>query len=549
MSEVNRPAPYEPVRSQTRSWFSWVWLLPLVALGIGLTMLFRVWEQAGPVIVIHFESAEGLSAGQTEVKFRNVVIGEVTDISLTDDNLGVQVKVQLEQGSDAFVSKDARYWIVQPRISSAGVSGLGTLLSGDYIAADPGSDRQTTDRFEGLDTPPPVTFGEQGRSFYVKADRLGSMNNGSPLYYRDIQVGQVVGYELNPEGTDVSIELFVQSPYDSRITSSSRFWAASGIDVQVGADGLDVAVQSLMALISGGIAFENIDQQGQPVEADREFRLYPDKGSALAPDRGHSVPVMMRFSQTLRGLDVGAPVEFMGRWIGEVTDVELDYDPETQSFPLLVYANLYPKTMGDAYSKLRNTLPQEVAATEASRQLFDQFVGRGLSAEARTGNLLTGKRFIALDFQEPAASDPEIAQDGILEIPTTLTSLDQIQDQLAKLMDRVSGLPIESMVENVNGSFRSLKSTLDTMDKQTLPEMTKALASIEKVGDEMDRTMEAVRDILRSDSPRRGQLQQALTEMERMARSVRNLTDYLRRNPESLLRGRSTTGNYEEPEQ
>src|SRR5699024_8597814 len=209
-----------PAKVRKRRWtVSLIWLVPLVAALIGLSLVVSAWLSAGPEIVISFQDAQGITAGKTEVKYKNVVIGKVQSLQLNDDRSKVLVKVALDQRAESFATEGSRFWVVRPRIGLGGVSGLGTLFSGSFIGADTGGSKQYKDHFKGLEKPPPLTHAEAGRSFLLASDDLGSLDIGSPVYFRRIQVGRVVAYHLDKDGKGVTLQLFVKAPNDKFVTA------------------------------------------------------------------------------------------------------------------------------------------------------------------------------------------------------------------------------------------------------------------------------------------------------------------------------------------
>lgn len=526
---------------KSRRWgLSLVWLVPLVAALVGLSMLIRAWQDAGPSVRITFETAGSLAPEKSPVKYRNVVIGQVTGVQLSEDHEKVIVTVQLNREASSFTREDSRYWVVRPRIGAEGISGLDTLLSGDFIAADPGKSSERSETFTGLESPPPVTYGEPGKRFHLKAQDLGSLDIGSPVYYRKVRVGQVVSYKLDESGDGVNVNVFIAAPNDRFVTDDTRFWNASGIDVQVGANGLDIDTQSLISVVAGGIAFgtPSFKESLEPAQAGTEFQLFGEREVAFAPSRGPAQEIRMRFDQSLRGLHEGAPVDFMGKRIGEVTTVSLDYDIQQQTFPVIVEARVHPKLMGRAYDKLLETVDSRAGEKEVIPRLFNTFVLQGLRAEARTSNLLTGQMHVSLEFYDDADPvDVEVTQQPIV-VPTRPTSLDQLQDQLVSLVDRLSQVPFESIAGNMDGSLAELRKTLEQINDNVLPTTLSALQGIDNSMKDMQKTLGTAAEALDPASPERQRLGHALDEVERMSRSVRELTDYLRRHPEALIKGR-----------
>ncbi|WP_165855515.1 intermembrane transport protein PqiB [Marinobacter sp. JSM 1782161] len=546
----NGTTPQSPPEADvtSRRWrLSLVWLVPLVAALVGLSMLIRAWQDAGPTVQVSFETASGLTPGQSQVKYRNVVIGEVSDIQLSGDNRNVLVTIELNHEAEAFTREDSRYWVVRPRIGTGGISGLDTLLSGDFIAADPGNSEQRTNRFEGLESPPPVTYGEPGKRFELKAQDLGSLDIGSPVYYRKVRVGQVVSYGLDKSGDGVDVVVFVNAPNDRFVTGDTRFWNASGIDIGVSADGLELDSESLISVLTGGIAFgtPEFSANREPAQAGTQFQLFNERGVALSPGKGPAQMIRMRFDQSLRGLKEGSPVELIGKEIGEVSRVTLDYDPASHTFPVVVDARVYPQLMGQAYGKLLSAIGEPVGGPSEVPLLFEELVSQGLRAEARTSNLLTGQLYVSLELYPNASKTEFNVAKRPIRIPTRPTSLEKLQEQLTRLVERLSNIPYESIARNMDGSLDALQQTLGQINRDVLPSAVDSLQGMDQVMAQMQSTLTTAADALDPDSPERARLGHALDEVERMSRSVRELTDYLRRHPEAMLRGRAAPARSE----
>jgi paraquat-inducible protein B len=530
-------SPGNPDVRRRRFNVSLVWLVPIVAAVIGLSMVVHNSLSAGPKITVSFETAEGLEANKTQVKYKNVVIGQVTAIALSEDRNRVVATIELKDSAKSFTTEDSRFWVVRPRIGAQGISGVDTLLSGAFISADPGASQQTRSDFRGLEIPPPITYGQRGKRFTLHADDLGSLDIGSPVYYRRIQVGQVVQVGLSQDGKGVDIEVFVNSPNDEFVTTNTRFWNASGVDISLGADGLKVNTQSVSSIVSGGVAFVEPKYNPEQKQAPEmtKFDLFADQQSALAPPDGTPRYIRMRFDQSLRGLAVGSQVEFLGVNLGRVVSIDLDYDAKSQTFPTMVGAVIFPDRLGKANDKLAQIAGKGNEDVQAAKML-SEFVKHGLRAQARTGNLLTGQLYISLAFLPKA---PPVTFDMAarpLEIPTAPGSFDKLQEQLQAIVDKVSKLPIDQIADNLNGSLAEMHKSLARFNGQVLPELADTMAQTRK-------TMAAAADTLGEDSPQRQQIGQAMDEVQRTVRSVRVLTDYLGRHPEALIRGRVSEGS------
>jgi paraquat-inducible protein B len=519
----------EPEVRHSRFGVSLIWLVPILAALVGISLAVKAWMQQGPTIRISFASAEGVEADKTEVKYKNVVIGKVDAIDLSPDHKRVIVKVTLNKSAESFATADARFWVERARIGLGGVSGVGTLLSGSYIGADAGDSHERRDQFTGLENPPAVMHGAPGKSFVLHSDDLGSLDIGSPVYFRRIRVGRVTSYQLDKDGKGVSLAVFIDSPNDKFVSRSSRFWNASGVDISLGADGLKVNSQSLVTVVAGGVAFQDPPgpHDATPAAEDAAFTLFEDRTIAMAPPDGPAHYVRMRFDQTLRGLAVGAPVEFLGVKIGQVVSINLDYDARRQRFPLVVGAVLYPQRLGRAYEKLM----AEDQGRNSEADLLGRLIAQGLRAQARNGNLLTGQMYIALDFVPNA---PKVAFDAKakpLELPTAPGNFDKLQEQLGQIVDKVQKIPFDSIGRNLDGSLAELHATLGKVNREVLPQLNGTLAGAQ-------RTLHSADGALSPDSPLQRELGDTLEQLQRMARSLRALTDYLGGHPEALIRGR-----------
>ena len=539
---VDRDALPTPVVKQRRFNASLIWLIPALAALIGISLVVNSWLQAGPLITISLQSAEGLDAGKTPVKYKNVVIGRVKKIRLSSDRSHVLVSVALEKSASSFATKGTRYWVVRPRIGLGGVSGIDTLFSGAFIGADVGESNKEEENFKALEVPPAVNHGTPGRSFILHTDDLGSLDVGSPVYFRRIQVGRVASYELDKDGKGISLHIFVDGPNDKFVTTSTRFWNASGVDLSVGANGLKLNTQSLATVLAGGLAFQ--DPPGPhdetPAPEDASFKLFSDQATAMAPPDGEPRYIRMRFDQSVRGLAVDSPVEFLGINIGRVVSVRLDYDEKTENFPVLVGALVYPQRLGVAYEKLE-ALARASGENPDLSQLMGRLIAHGLRAQARTGNLLTGQLYVALDFVPHAPKvtfDPDAKP---MTIPTVPGSFSKLQEQLAETVDKISKIPFDSIGRNLDQTLAQLNATLTLANGQTLPAFKDTLQGVQK-------TMGSANEALSADSPLQQNLGATLEQVQRMARSLRVLTDYLGEHPEALIRGRRADPRLDPPQ-
>lgn len=527
----NRSPPSPEIRPRSRLRVSLVWLVPLVAALVGLGLVVRSVLLSGPTITISFKTAQGLEQGKTEVKYKNVVVGKVHDISLDNNFNNVLVTVELTRRAAGLAVEDTRFWVVRPRVDWGGVSGLNTLLSGAYIGVDIGTSKQPREHFVGMDDPPAITHDQHGTKYVLHADDLGSLNIGSPVYYRKIAVGRVAADKLDDDGQGVTLEVFVKAPYDKFVTRQTRFWNASGVDLSLNAGGLTLNTQSLITVLAGGIAFEPLPghDDAPHAPADSKFTLYSDRGTALAPTDGPPEHIRMDFHQSIKGLSVGADVNFRGIDFGHVTAVNLHYDPDKTDFWAEVDADIYPDRLGPAQRTIEKL---GEAAGPAHEQLMANMVKHGLRAQLRTGNLITGQLYVALDFMHgasPVEYDPHLRP---IRIPTVKGSLEQIQTQISEIVRKLNDIPFDRIGNNLNATLRSANALLQQLDGHLAPQ---AQATLEQV----QHTLAAAdRSLASGDSPLQQNARRTLSDVQRAARAMGDLADYLQRHPEALIRGR-----------
>lgn len=536
---------------------SLAWLVPIAALTVGALLIARTVLQTGPTITIAFRTAEGMEAAHTEVRFKEVVVGKVTKVALSPNREQVFVTVKLDKSAERLAVEDTRFWPVRPRVGLAGVSGLGTLFSGAYIGVDAGVSKEDRQLFTGLEAPPSQLRGEPGRSFTLAAQDLGSLDVGSPVYYRRAQVGRVVGYTLDPARDTLAVQVVIAAPNDQLVTPQSRFWNASGIDLTVNASGLTLDTQSLASVVLGGVAFANpADAAPSPPAADgQRFELFANRKVALAPPDGPPLRVRMVFDQAQRGLVVGAPVDMLGVELGTVRSIALTQAPKSDQFPVEVVADIYPLRLG---SVRRQFGASGDGAGRADALFMKRAVDHGLRAQVRSGNLLTGQLYVALDFipKSPAATldvrtDPPT-------IPTVRGTLSDLQPQLADIVARLSkvkfdeiGNDLQETLRNASAAGNGLQETLTSATsaiRQLTPEAQRTLADVRQTLTTAQATLANLdRNVTQGDAPLQRSFNQALAEMQRAAQALRVLSDYLQLHPESLLRGKPADADPTKP--
>jgi paraquat-inducible protein B len=549
MSQENSNAPdlesLPQAVVQRKKQISIVWLVPVVAILIGGWLAYKGLTEKGPEVTIGFESAEGLEAGKTKLKYKDVEMGQVQTIRFNADLTRVLVTAELVKEAEPYLTENTRFWVVRPRVTASGVSGLGTLFSGAYIGMDPGKKGKPARHFEGLEIPPLVTTATPGREFVLKAGALGSLDIGSPVYYRQIQVGRVIAYELDKEGQSLNIKVFINAPHDSLVFKNTRFWNASGFDLKLDAGGLKINTESLVSIMMGGIAFETPTslEAGGPVEEGYVFRLYANRESIFERTYTEKKYYILHFDESIRGLTIGAPVEFRGMKIGQVIDINMEFNRETNSPFITVLIETEPQRW-ELVGK----------ATSNSQQEIEKLVARGLRAQLKTGSLLTGQLFVDVDFH-PAAPKAQIKYgQKYPEMPTIPAPLQVITARVNALLSKLESVPIEQIgkdlgdtlqnvkrlsesrqlleaVQSLNETLQHTRQLMQNLDTNVAPAISSTL-------DQVQKTLASAEGTLGKDAPLQHEMRRALKELAEAARGIRILTDYLERNPDALIYGK-----------
>jgi paraquat-inducible protein B len=533
--------PRAIARKPGMRWLQPVWIIPIVAVIIGGWLTFQHFIERGPTIQVRFRTAEGLEAGKTRIKYKDVDIGIVRRIELGDDRNGVVVTAEMvKQASSGLLVEDSRFWVVRPRISGGRVSGLGTLLAGASIALDPGKSTQERREFEGLETPPVVTEGLPGRAFRLTADDVGSLDLGSPVYFRGITAGQVVSTEATRDGSQVIVGIFIDAPFDQFVTPNSRFWNASGVDLSLDASGLKVNTESMISVLVGGIAFDT-PPGAQRASPNDLFVLWADRATAMRARDTVIEDYAMYFDRSVRGLAVGAPVDFRGITIGEVSRIDLEYEPDPVNFRTRVDIHLFPERLKPRARD--GTVKPSNLDKMSPEERMRRFVSAGFRGQLRDSNVLTGSLYIALDFIPNA---PPAAIDFHQNPPVIPTApgggLTDLQESVARILKHLEKVPFDQIGEDLRKSLAQLQTTLETanklekhLDADIVPEMKRTL-------EQARRTLEEAQKAVSDDAPLQTDLRDTLDEVNRASRSLRALVDYLERHPDALIRGRREEG-------
>ncbi|MBW1841916.1 MAG: MCE family protein [Deltaproteobacteria bacterium] len=536
-----------------------VWLIPLITVIIGGWLIVKTLSEKGPEITITFKTAEGIEAEKTKIKYKDIEIGVVESVYFSKDFSHVIVKAAMEKEAAPFLRRDTRFWVVRPQFSLRGATGLGTLLSGAYIEIEPGQGAPQQ-RFIGLDVPPVVKADVAGKKIMLMTQKLGSIDTGSPVYYQGILAGEILGWELGNDRKSIFIYAFIKAPYDELVQSNTRFWNVSGLDVSIGADGINVRTESIQSLLYGGIAFETpetLERAKEDVEG-LVFTLHDNLDRIREQAFIKKITFILFFDGSVRGLNVGAPVEFKGIKVGSVTDIRLEFDNRDASFRIPVLIEIEPERV-IARGDDKDASPY---------QILKNLVDRGLRAQLQTGSLLTGQLFIELDMHPETPIHLVKSEVPYPELPTIPAELEQMttsfknilaglekvdMEQIgAELLASLQGAnklinnpALQASAKDLEESLIAFKSIMQKIDRRIEPitvNLEKAIASGHQALEKTQATMGLIDEILEPGSPFQYRLIELSEELAEMARSIRILVDLLERNPNALIFGKDASG-------
>lgn len=542
-----------------------VWVIPLVAVLIGAWLAWTTISKEGPTITVSFETGEGLQAGQSLLKFKDITFGTVQSLDLAPDHQHVNITIKTTRAAEKLLTDRTIFWVVKPRLFAGNVSGLDTLLSGAYIAMLPGTDGGVPQRsFTGLENPPVLQANVPGRTFLLKASRIGSISLGSPVFFRDFNVGEVLGWDLDHMADNVTIHVFVRAPFDKYVIDDTRFWNASGLSVKFGGAGIQLQLESVKALVLGGIAFDTPAPAedakpmppAAPSAADHVFPLFADRDTAKNSSYSRRIRLVAYFPGSVRGIEPGSDVLIHGMTVGHVQDVHLSFDPLKNDIVAPIRFEVEPERILGVGG--RQVFPTDADAVNA-------MIEKGFRASLQTTSLITGQQAVAIDIV-PNAPPATVTKDGeYFVMPTTSGGgFSDLQASAATLLDKVNTIPFDQIGQNLNGILKSVDTaTAGPELKQSVAELSGTLAAVQDVArklnngltptlkqlpvltNELTQAIANTNKLVQSVNNGYGDNTKFNRDVERMLaqlndtlRAVRSLADLLTRHPEALIKGR-----------
>ncbi|WGI23750.1 intermembrane transport protein PqiB [Halomonas alkaliantarctica] len=520
---------------QTR--LSPIWVVPIVAIAIGLWLVYDNYSSRGTLVTLTMDNAEGIEAGNTLIRSRNVEVGRVQGVRLSDDLSHAVLTARIQPEVEDMLREDARFWVVKPRIGREGISGLGTVLSGAYIQLEPGTEEAPRREFPVSDIPPVAPAGQAGLRLSLTSQLGNSLRVGDPVSYQGYTVGRIEENSFEPRSRTMQHQVFIEEPYTNLVTDSTRFWTSSGIDFRLDADGVRVNVESLEALLGGGVSFgvpEDLPM-GQPVEANTHFTLYADENAAREGTFNRYLEYVLLVDETVRGLSKGAPVEFRGVRIGTVAAVPWNFtapQPDSRArFAIPVLIRIEPQRLGIENSDID---------LEEWETRFQRMFGLGLRASLKSGSLLTGALFVDLNFQRDLADEYVAERFSDRDVfPTVPGGFAQIQAQVTDLLDKLNALEVEPLLTGLDRNLQASESMLNEV-RDVSASLNQLINDPETqaVGGNLNATLDELRSTLQGLSPSSPAYQELTTAIERLDRLMRDLqplTRTLNDNPRALL--------------
>lgn len=520
--------------------FNPIWIVPFLALCLGAYMVVHSVITEGPEITIAFENASGLSAGKTKVKYRDVDVGLVTEVTLTDDFEGVLATVKMDYHVRDLLTPDTRFWVVTAQVGLGNITGLETLLSGAYVRMAPGASRgRLTREYTALRKPPLTPADAPGLRVQLLGSSSRAVRTGDPIIYKGYTVGRIESAEFDIEHEQMRYEAFVDAPFDELVNSSVRFWNTSGVSVSASAEGLRVRTGSLYTALLGGVAFGRPDgmAEGEPVERGSQFTLYESLEAARENPFVAGTRVVVRFKQSVKGLLPGAPVEYRGIVMGRVERLMIremiaertatideagDNPSEGQPIPVLLY--IEPG---------RFSLPDDDESVELMQRIFARGVPAGLRASLETANLLTGAKYISFDYHTDLGGQAELVDWlGLPEIPVRDGGVDQIMSKVNAILDQVNRAPIEATIANANAAIVDLNKVLEGLGEMIRGKGMQDLpANLDATLQQLQQTL----DGLAPGSELYRNLNASMRQLERTLDNVESLTRTLSSQPNAAI--------------
>jgi len=531
-----------------------IWLVPLIAMIIALWLAFQYYSKIGPTVEISFKANAGLIANQSQLKMRDVTIGMVSKISLSDDGNGVKVQVKVNKEVEKYLNEKAKFWIVHADVGSHGVSGLDTLLSGSYIELHSSKEKKTKVKFTGLEKPY-IDKDAEGKYYLLSAPYSNNISEGSHVYYRMIEVGNVERVAISPDGKKVNFTIFIKKRYTSFVNDQSQFYTTSSFSLDFSQGKLDMNIASVSQLVHGGISiYTPLQTIGTNITtARKQKRVFPLYKSLSEMKAKHLMTgaddkvYAFNFNENITKLEIGSPIEFNGFQVGYVTDINSHFETKTKKIKSKVYAIIHTKAFSNNEEK------------KSGEKTLEMLVNKGLKASLSSTIPMIGSDYIDLVFDQSSSGRID-NNTTYARFPTTKRAegstllkeieglvvkieklpLENLLKSATKLLDD-NNKPVQRLLKDLRHAINDFDITIKNLNKFTGQE------SLQQLPAELTSTMNELSDTLRrvqalsteygADSKFASELSLALKELTFTAESMGRVSLKLEKKPNALILG------------
>jgi len=530
------------------NFFTSIWIVPFIALIIAGWLAYQYYSELGPEIRIIFPSNQGLKAGQSQIKYKDVPVGMVTKITLQEKGDGVVVIARMEKVAEPYLNHDTKFWIVKPELGISGVSGLDTLISGNYIGirGKKGGTFQKT--FVGLDH----TFrSEKNGEYYVLRSQKGdsSVKQGTPVYLKNIRVGRVEYVMLGLNDIFVDVIVFIDKPYTPYVHTDSKFWVRSTLDAELVNGALDVTLAPVTDLLQGAIEFSSSGYDtNRSVPDDFSFLLHRNKNTVNSKKIGHAKKEMEMFllhtEESIARLKIGSPVKYDEFKIGSVTEITLSYDKKSH------------KMKGEVLVEIDTSVFDDLSdMNDTGKENLYRAVEEGMRARMDTIDPITGRLYVNLFFTENDGNKSIEKRGKFAVIPTVHSVSGNIMADLSKIVEKINRLPIEELVSSIdkvvkesekpvasaNAVFEELKTTVRNLNTLTEKKSFTAMPDeIDKALKALTKTLKTTQKVVKgygNNSLLSRQISDTLKIVTETSREMQEFLKMLNRKPNSLIFG------------
>ncbi|MBH0025843.1 intermembrane transport protein PqiB [Pseudoalteromonas sp. SWN29] len=522
-----------------------IWIIPAIALLVGMWMLYQYQANKGPTIFIEMPQAEGIIAGKTEIKVRSVKIGQIDHVRLSDTQDSVIARAQIDKNYNNLLTNDAKIWVVKPRIDETGISGMSTLLSGVYLEFSPGESKELKERFQLQDEPALIGKDVKGGRFKLMSYSAEVLDVSTGIFFKNYKIGQIETATFDWENQAMKYGVFIKEPYQNLITKNSIFWVNAGIEIDLSADGININTGSLSKLLKGGISVGLPEQQapGDIADDGYSFSLSQSYKEALEERFYDFDYYLIEFEQSIRGLRPGAPVEYRGMRVGTVVEAPANVIIDGKPAHFRNNSTAVPVLIKVEYGRLYH---DSASAKEYWQGSLKGWIESGMRASLKPGNLLTGAVYVDFDIY-PDAPQTQLGKLVQYDVfPSISSGITVLADQVSDVLNKVNNLKVEDSLEQMQATFtdyralaNEMRELLSQKDTQNLPgdfnrnfeKMTKSMEQFEVTMRQFDKTMASYQ----AGSELHHQIQQTLKEFKRLSEGLQPLTRGLNEQPNMLI--------------